>query len=82
VDSPYQSMLRPLIRVIRKNDLREPERGLTILVLPKAQTTKWYHIILHNQKSFMLRMALNALSKQENPGETRVIVEVPYQLHR
>ena len=82
VDSPYQSMLRPLIRVIRKHDIREPERGLTILVLPKAQTTKWYHVILHNQKSFMLRMALNALSKQENPGETRVVVEVPYQLHR
>ena len=81
VNSQYQSVLRPLIRVIRKNDLREPERGLSVLVFPKAKTIHWYHMILHNQKSFMLRLALSALSKQEHQGETRIIVEVPYQLH-
>ena len=80
VDSPFQSILRPLIRVIRKYDLKQPERGLSVLVLPKAQTTKWYHLILHNQKSFMLRLALKSLSKQENQGEIRIIVEVPYQI--
>ncbi|MDC0534420.1 APC family permease [Francisellaceae bacterium] len=81
VDSQYQSVIRPVVKMIRKVDLREPEKGLAIIVLPKANTTKWWHFALHNQKTALLKMAVNTMSRQEYKGQTRIIVEVPYQLH-
>ena len=80
LESQYQSLTRPLIRFIRRNDLREPEKGLSVVVLPKAETTKLWHTLLHNQKTALLRWGLKSISKSETQGQARVIVEVPYQL--
>ena len=57
-----------------------PERGLAVLVLPKAETTRLWHSFLHNQKTALLRWGLKSVSKTETKGQTRIIVEVPYQL--
>jgi amino acid transporter len=81
VDSQYQSVIRPIIRTIKKIDLRDPDKGLAVIVLPKANTTKWWHFALHNQKTVLLKMAINSMSVQDYRGKTRIIVEVPYQLH-
>ncbi|WP_395946961.1 APC family permease [Caedibacter taeniospiralis] len=80
LDSHYQSLTRPLIKFIRRTDLTMPERGLAVLVLPKAETTKLWHSFLHNQKTALLRWGLKSVSKTETKGQTRIIVEVPYQL--
>ncbi|WP_119327980.1 APC family permease [Cysteiniphilum halobium] len=80
LDSQYQSLSRPLIKFIRRTDLTEPERGLAVLVLPKAETTKLWHTFLHNQKTALLRWGLKSVSKTETKGQARIIVEVPYQL--
>ena len=61
-------------------DLIEPERGLSVLVLPKAETAKLWHTFLHNQKTSLLRWGLKNVSKTKTKGQTRIIVEVPYQL--
>lgn len=81
LESHYQSTLRPLIRIIHKTDTRDPEKGLTVVVLPRSQTNKWWHTLLHNQKTALFKMALAAVSRSEHRGQTRIIVEVPYQLH-
>lgn len=80
LDSQYQSLSRPLIKFIRRTDLTEPQRGLAVLVLPKAETTKLWHTFLHNQKTALLRWGLKSVSKTETKGQARIIVEVPYQL--
>ncbi|WP_119344335.1 APC family permease [Facilibium subflavum] len=80
LESQYQSLTRPLIKFIRRKDLKEPERGLCVLVLPKAETTRFWHTLLHNQKTALLRWGLKNISKTETKGQARVIVEVPYQL--
>ena len=80
INSKYQSLTRPLIKFIRRIDLIDPERGLSVLVLPKAETTKLWHSFLHNQNTSLLRWGLKIVSKTETRGQTRIIVEVPYQL--
>lgn len=80
VESQYQSLIRPLIKIIRRFDLKEPERGLTAIILPKAETNKLWHTLLHNQRTALLRWVLKSISKTEAKGQVRIIVEVPYQL--
>ncbi len=80
LESQYQSITRPLIKYIRKRDLKEPEKGLSVLVLPKAETTRFWQSLLHNQKTALLRWGLKTVSRSETKGKARVIVEVPYQL--
>ncbi|MCF6766879.1 APC family permease [Thiotrichales bacterium 19S11-10] len=79
--SRYQSTIRPLLRIIHKTDMRNPEKGLTTIVLPSAQTNRFWQSLLHNQKTALLKLALTSISRSEHVGETRVIVDVPYQLH-
>lgn len=80
LESQYQSVTRPLIKFIRRQDLKDPERGLTVVVLPKAETGKLWHALLHNQKASLLRWGLKSAGKSGAKGQTRIIVEVPYQL--
>ena len=80
LSSRYQSITWPLIRRIRRMDRAEPERGLTVVVIPKSRPSKWWQYFLHNQQAVLFRLALNSMSRQENQKASRVIVEVPYQL--
>jgi len=58
LDSPYRSILKPLIFFIdeigafRKNDI------VTVL-LPEFVPSKWWHRLLHNQNGFILRGVLS-----------------------
>lgn len=81
LESPYQSITDPLITRIRRMDKIEPERGLTIVVMPRSVPNKWWHQLLHNNRTFLLKLALTAMDRQENKGQTRLIIDVPYQLH-
>ena len=80
IESQYQSLIRPLIKLIRRFDLKEPERGLAAIILPKAETNKLWQSLLHNQRTALLRWMLKSISKTEAKGQVRIIVEVPYQL--
>ena len=80
LSSRYQSITWPLIRRIRRMDRAEPERGLTVVVIPKSRPRKWWQYFLHNQQAVLFRLALNSMSRQENQKASRMIVEVPYQL--
>lgn len=80
LESPYQSNIGPLLDYIQLRDQTEPERGLTVVILPKALPSKPWHFLLHNQKTMMLRAGLSALSRQYSQGKTRLFIEVPYQL--
>jgi amino acid transporter len=78
LESPYRAAISPLKKFIRRQDLREPERGLCMLVFPQAVPTRWWHDILHNQRSMLLKTSL--LLNRKHKGGTRIFVDVPYQL--
>ncbi len=57
LESPYRSVVQPLLRFIDEvNDLR-PEDKVTVL-LPEFVPARWWHMLLHNQTSLQLKGAL------------------------
>jgi amino acid transporter len=80
LESPYRSAVGPLKKFIKQQDQRNPERGLCMLVFPQAIPTRWWHDVLHNQRSMLLKTSL--LLNRKHKGGTRIFVDVPYQLKR
>jgi amino acid transporter len=57
LDSPYRSVVQPLLRFIDEvEDLRQGDK-ITVLV-PEFVPAKWWHNLLHNQTSLILKGAL------------------------
>jgi hypothetical protein len=72
LDSPFRSVTRPLLRFIDEvEDLRSDDK-LTV-VLPEFVPAKWWHHLLHNQTSVVLKTALLF-----RPGI--VVTSVPHHL--
>ncbi|QIV93872.1 APC family permease [Allofrancisella frigidaquae] len=75
----YNSFITPILQILRKNDLRDPDRGYSIVVIPEVVNIKWWHFLLHNQNSRMLKLAIAAMDKKEEKTATRVVISVPYK---
>jgi hypothetical protein len=74
IESPYRSLVRPLIAYIDAIDKQVREDTL-IVVLPEMVATHWWHNLLHNQTALRLKAALLF-----RPGT--VVINVPYHLQR
>ncbi|HEX6288699.1 MAG TPA: APC family permease [Herpetosiphonaceae bacterium] len=72
LDSPYRSLVRPLIRYLDEIDRRWDTDVITV-VLPEFVPARWWHALLHNQTALLLK---GALLFRKN----RVVVSVPYRL--
>jgi amino acid transporter len=70
--SPYRELTRPLLRYIYKVDRKHEDDVLTI-VLPEFVPKKWWHHLLHNQSSLLLKGALLF-------REGIIVTNVPYHL--
>ncbi len=57
IESPYRSLLRPLLAYIDTVHTMYPEDTLTI-ILPEFVVAHWWEIPLHNQTAFQLKTAL------------------------
>jgi hypothetical protein len=71
-DSPYRSVVRPLLRLIDEIEALRPDDKLTIL-LPEFVPGRWWHGLLHNHTSLLFKGALLF-----RPG--LVVTSVPYHL--
>jgi amino acid transporter len=80
LDSPYRSTLGPLLDYLAESDQREAERGLAVVVLPEFVTATRWHSLLHNQTAELLKRAL--IYQRGHTAKDRVIIDVPYHLHR
>jgi amino acid transporter len=80
LDSPFRSTVGPLLAYLDERDLQEPERGLAVVVLPEFVPARWWHELLHNQTARAIKRAL--LYRRGVSGKNRVIIDVPYHLHR
>jgi amino acid transporter len=74
VESPYRSLIQPLIAFIEGMDRTNPNQAVTV-VLPEYVVKRVWHRALHNQLGVRLK---NALRNRPNT----VIVEVPYHFER
>lgn len=74
IESPYRSLVRPLLAYIDAIDKQVRDDTL-IVVLPELVATRWWHQLLHNQSALRLKGALLF-----RPGT--VVVSVPYHLQR
>jgi amino acid transporter len=78
--SPYRSTTGPLLRYVDEVDLRDPQKGLAVVVLPYFVPAQWWQDLLHNQTAGMIKRAL--IYQRGHTGKDRVIIDVPYHLRR
>jgi hypothetical protein len=57
LESPYRSVVQPIVEYIEKLQSEEPDQVITV-VIPEFVPAKWWQHILHNQTAWMLRGAL------------------------
>ena len=74
LDSPYRSLMEPLLEYIEQVDAEAPDDYVTI-VLPEFVPARWWHHLLHNQRALLIKAAL--LFKPNT-----VVTSVPFHLSR
>jgi amino acid transporter len=72
LESPYRTVLQPLLRFIDEVEALREDDKVTVL-LPEFVPARWWHNLLHNQTSLMLKGALLF-----RPGI--VVTSVPHHL--
>ena len=74
LDSPYRSLMEPLLEYIEQVTTERPNDFLTI-VLPEFVPARWWHHIFHNQRALLIKGSL--LFKPNV-----VVTSVPFHLRR
>ena len=74
LQSPYRSLTRPLLRHVERL-LKQGDKQMITVLLPEFVPAKWWHQLLHNQSSLLLKGAL--LFKKGV-----IVTSVPYHLEK
>ncbi len=74
LQSPYRSLTRPLLRYIERLSRQGDKQMITVL-LPEFVPAKWWHQLLHNQSSLLLKGALLF-------RKGVIVTSVPYHLEK
>ena len=74
IESPYRSLVGPLLAYIDAMHAQHPDKTLTV-ILPEMVPAHWWEQVLHNQTALRLKAALLF-----RPGI--VVADVPYHLRR
>jgi amino acid transporter len=80
LESPYRSILSPLLDFLDETDQQHNDGQLATVVLPEFVPAKWWQALLHNQTTWLIKTAL--LYKRRHLGYQRVIIELPYHLKK
>ena len=80
LDSPYRSIVGPLLDFLDETDRQHNDGQLATVVLPEFVPARWWHSLLHNQTAWLIKTAL--LYRQRKQGFQRVIIDVAYHLRR
>ena len=79
-ESPYRSVIGPLLDFLDENDEKFNDGQLAVVVLPEFIPARWWHGLLHNQTTWIIKTAL--LYNRRTRGYQRVIIDVPYHLKK
>jgi len=74
LESPYRSLMEPLLEYFEQVTTERPDDFLTI-VLPEFVPARWWHHIFHNQRALLIKGSL--LFKPNI-----VVTSVPFHLRR
>jgi amino acid transporter len=72
LDSPFRSLLEPLLEYIEHVSGQQPDGYITV-VLPEFVPARWWHHLFHNQRALLIKGAL--LFKRNT-----VVTSVPFHL--
>jgi len=72
LDSPYRSVIQPILRYVDQMDKQRDGDYMTI-ILPEFVPAKWWQHLLHNQTALMIKAAL--LFRRG-----KVAISIPYHL--
>jgi amino acid transporter len=78
LESPYRSIIRPLLTYLEEADGRDPDRGLAVVVLPEFVPPHWWNYLFHNQTAILFKAILTY--QRGKTGKGRVVINVPYHL--
>lgn len=78
--SPYRSVITPLLEYLDEIDRVRNDGRQAVVILPEFVPAKWWHTLLHNQTSFVLKNEL--LYHRRQFGYQRVIIDVPFHLRK
>lgn len=73
--SRYRSVMRPLIKFIDTIEWKTSATDHVTILIPQFVTKRWWHYVLHNQTSLLIRAYLIA-------RKDVTITTVPYHLHK
>lgn len=76
--SPYRSLIQPLLDFLDETDEEHNDGQLAAVILPEFIPARWWHSLLHNQSSWLIKTAL--LYRRRHLGYQRVIIDIPYHL--
>ncbi|MBN1661268.1 MAG: APC family permease [Anaerolineae bacterium] len=74
LDSPYRTLIEPLLDYIEETLAKRQPGELVTVVVPQFVPKRWWHNLLHNQAAPMLQMAL-----LNTPGV--IVTDVPFHLN-
>ncbi len=80
LESPYRSILSPLLKYLDETDRQHNDGQLATVVLPEFVPAKWWQGLLHNQTTWLIKTAL--LYRRRSLGYQRVIIELPFHLKK
>ncbi len=73
LESPYRSLINPILRYIEEVDARYGDDVVTV-ILPEFVPARWWEHALHNQTGLLIKTALRL--------HGTVVTSVPYRLER
>jgi len=74
------SLSSSVLKAIHKNDLRDKEKGMSIVMIPEIINIKWWHFFLNNQKSSLIKLALYNMDRHSNGPHSHIVISVPYKI--
>ncbi|MBI4885875.1 MAG: APC family permease [Acidobacteria bacterium] len=74
LESPYRSLMEPLLEYIGRIGVERPEDFLTV-VLPEFVPARWWHHLFHNQRALLIKGSLLFMPNT-------VVTSVPFHLAR
>jgi len=78
VQSPYRSVVGPLLDFLDAFDADRHDGQLATLVLPEFVTAHWWEELLHNQTAWVIKLAL--IYRRRRFGKDRPIIDIPLHL--
>jgi amino acid transporter len=78
IDSPYRSIVEPLMSYLDRTDQEINDGQHAVLVLPELIPARSWNGVLHNQSAAMIKEAL--LYRRREARYNRIIIDVPYHL--